>query len=193
PVDLNGASLATGRQLTSGAIAGAVVVGAAVAGAAATEAALSRPSSTAPFTDGSEDKPLEIAKGSTERLRLQNQNQSHGFPLGTTHRQALQRVAATQALSLGGYKIFIKNGAFDDRPSAESSGEPWVLIWLAGGRVINEKTGVSVSETWSTLNGYTDSLVVEVLEPTILHAFFVDTDVKDNESAMTVSIERLPS
>jgi len=68
-----------------------------------------------------------------------------------------------------------------------------VLLWLSGGRVINQKTRVPVSSTWSTLNGYGDSLVLEVLEPTTLNAFFVDTYVEDNEGEMIVSIERLPS
>ena len=141
--------------------------------------------------DAPEGLPVAVAGEGIEQLQLHSQ--THRFPLETDYLNALQGVAATQALSQGIYKIFIKDGVFGDRADPKHSGEPWVLVFLAGGRVINQKTQVPVSATWSTLNGYADRLVVEVIEPTILHAVFVDTDVEDNEGEMTVSIERLPS
>jgi hypothetical protein len=141
---------------------------------------------------GAEIQASEARAGEgIEPLRLHSQ--THRFPLATNYLNALQGVAATQTLSQGIYKIFIKDGVFSDRADSEHSGEPWVLVFLAGGRVINQKTQVPVSATWSTLNGYGDRLVVEVIEPTILYAVFVDTEVEDNEGEMTVSIERLPS
>ncbi|MEO1209029.1 MAG: substrate-binding domain-containing protein [Cyanobacteria bacterium J06638_20] len=141
--------------------------------------------------DTPEVLPAALTGEGIEQLQLHSQ--THRFPLETDYLNALQGVAATQAISQGIYKIFIKDGVFGDRTDPEHSGEPWVLLFLAGGRVINQKTQVPVSATWSTLNGYDDRLVVEVIEPTILHAVFVDTDVEDNEGEMTVSIERLPS
>jgi len=179
--DLEDGFLTTGRRLpTVGALTGAALAGAALTGA-----------TSPPPADVAEAHAPNGAEGSTDFLQLHRRN--HSFLLDPSHLETLQQVAATQNLTPGLYKIFIKEGGFDYRALAGHPGEPWVLLWLSGGRVINQKTRVPVSSTWSTLNGYGDSLVLEVLEPTTLNAFFVDTYVEDNEGEMIVSIERLPS
>ncbi|MBD1874542.1 substrate-binding domain-containing protein [Nodosilinea sp. FACHB-131] len=100
------------------------------------------------------------------------------------------QVAATDSLDPGSYILRIKAGTFnygnDTKP-----GEPWVLLWIYGGRVSNLKTGVWVNGTWSTLNGYADTLSLEVDEPAQLCAFFIDTFPENNTSAITLSIIRL--
>lgn len=99
------------------------------------------------------------------------------------------QVAATYSLDPGSYILRIKAGTFsygNDSPS-----EPWVLLWIYGGQVSNLKTGVWVNGTWSTLNGYADTLSLEVDEPAQLCAFFIDTFPENNTSAVTLSVIRL--
>ncbi|MEO1146508.1 MAG: substrate-binding domain-containing protein, partial [Cyanobacteria bacterium J06638_22] len=212
PVEQNGVTLATGRPLPTGAIAGVAIAGAALAGAATASAKSTVPepaSDTAepPMTEGTETDSVETAQDETSLAeaglaaahlletdgaepdldetdalqanalqangaathlpevmasedvtdglqatmagdgieQLQLHSQTHQFFLETDYLNALQGVAATQSLSQGIYKIFIKDGVFGDRADPEHSGEPWVLLFLAGGRVINQKTQVPVS------------------------------------------------
>jgi hypothetical protein len=70
-------------------------------------------------------------------------------------------------------------------------GEPMVMLWIYGGRVINRKTKIPVEATWVTLNGYADALNLQVLEPATLCAFFIDTHVDDNEGEVTLSAIKL--
>lgn len=107
--------------------------------------------------------------------------------------EAMERLqshtASTQLLAPGLYTITLKSGTFDYRAPAGKPGEPLVLLWLYGGRVINRQTGVPVGATWSSLNGYGDHIVLEVLEPTTLCAFFFDTYVYDNQGEVTLTVE----
>lgn len=54
--------------------------------------------------------------------------------------------------------------------------EPPLMLWIYGGKVINQKTGVMVTSTWSTLNGLDDTLTLEVIEPAVLCACFFNAD-----------------
>ncbi len=101
-----------------------------------------------------------------------------------------EQVAATCNLDPGSYILRIKAGTFDYGDDTQP-GEPWVLLWIYGGRVSNLKTGVWVNGTWSTLNGYADTLSLEVDEPAQLCAFFIDTFPENNTSAITLSLIRL--
>ncbi|MBW4460718.1 MAG: substrate-binding domain-containing protein [Nodosilinea sp. WJT8-NPBG4] len=100
------------------------------------------------------------------------------------------QVAATDSLDPGSYILRIKAGTFNYGNDTKR-GEPWVLLWIYGGRVSNLKTGVWVNGTWSTLNGYADTLSLEVDEPAQLCAFFIDTFPENNTSAITLSVIRL--
>ncbi|MBE9156089.1 DUF4912 domain-containing protein [Nodosilinea sp. LEGE 06152] len=100
------------------------------------------------------------------------------------------QVAATYSLDPGSYILRIKAGAFSYGDDSQS-GEPLVLLWIYGGRVSNLKTNVWVNGTWSTLNGYADTLSLEVDEPAHLCAFFIDTFPDNNTSAVTLSVIRL--
>lgn len=118
-------------------------------------------------------------------------NRANCFVLDPLRMQQMQELAVRYPLDSGHYKIFIESGSFDYQASSGHPGEPWVLLWIYGGRFINQKTRVPVSATWSTLNGYHDSLTLEVLEPTTLAALFIDTYKGDNEGELTLSIEQL--
>lgn len=107
-------------------------------------------------------------------------------------RNLQDHTAVKQALAPGKHVIRIKSGAFGYGVSPETT-EPLVLLWIFGGKVINHATQVPVAATWSTLNGYEDELVLDVLEPATLHAFFFDTHINDNEGDVTLSITSTPA
>ena len=69
--------------------------------------------------------------------------------------------------------------------------EPWILLWIYGGRVINKKTNVNVVATWASLNGYKDSLTIDVIEPATLCAFLFDTSTGNHSGELTLSISKL--
>ncbi|ESA36444.1 abc-type phosphate transport periplasmic component [Leptolyngbya sp. Heron Island J] len=98
-------------------------------------------------------------------------------------------VAATRDLVPGLYILQLRDGMFNYDADNNHSGEPFVLLWIHGGTVINQTTGVPISSsTWTTLNGYEDSLMLDVREPTKLCAFFIDTYPDDNAGEVTLSI-----
>ncbi|WP_448601894.1 DUF4912 domain-containing protein, partial [Thermoleptolyngbya sp.] len=99
-------------------------------------------------------------------------------------------IAVKADLEPGKYAIRIKEGAFDYKAEVGHPGEPWVILWIYNGKVINQKTGVPVGATWSTLNGYDDVLRLEVLEPAKLNAFFLDTHLDDNEGVVKVVVTK---
>jgi hypothetical protein len=122
--------------------------------------------------------------------------------------EALQRGKNTISLNLGTYEIRIRSGDFSYRSSGGSGSEalpeaialpradrpfpaePWVMLWMYGGKVINEKTGVAVGCTWSSLNGYEDVLHLRVIEPASVSAMFLDTHVQDNRGTVLLSVRK---
>jgi hypothetical protein len=100
-------------------------------------------------------------------------------------------VSVSVLLETGTNVIKIREGSFDYRGATVQDGEPSVMLWIYGGKVINQKTGVPVVATWSTLNGYDDTLTLEVAEPATLCAFFFDTDLEDNDGEVQLSIVRI--
>lgn len=102
-----------------------------------------------------------------------------------------QETAVTTTLEAGTNVIKIRSGKFNYQATSGHQGEPVVLLWIYGGKVINKKTNVEVSATWSSLNGYDDTLTLEVLEPATLCAFFFDTYLEDNEGEVLLSVVRI--
>lgn len=100
-----------------------------------------------------------------------------------------QQTAVSRLLQPGLYTIRLKSGTFDYQIESGHPGEPIVLLWAYGGRVVNQKTGIEVGATWSTLNGYNDMLLLRVIEPATLCGFFFDTYLEDNEGEVVVSVE----
>ncbi|MBP0016154.1 MAG: hypothetical protein J7647_01200 [Cyanobacteria bacterium SBLK] len=102
---------------------------------------------------------------------------------------ALQDTANSIKLEPGTYVVRINQGAFNywaDKP--DFPGEPWVLLWIYGGKFINKKTNIEVGCTWSSLNGFDDTVTLEILETTTLCGLFFDTYAQDNTGAVTLSI-----
>ncbi|MBT9313174.1 substrate-binding domain-containing protein [Leptothoe kymatousa] len=101
----------------------------------------------------------------------------------------LQSFNSARSLSPGKYIIRINSGTFSYWPDAPTfEPEPWVMLWINGGRFINQDTNVAVGTTWLTLNGYNDVLKLEVLADTHLCALFLDTYKDDNVGQITLSI-----
>jgi len=101
------------------------------------------------------------------------------------------KIAVSTKLEPGINIIKIRSGSFDYIEGDHQVGEPLVLLWIYGGKFINKKTGVAVGATWSSLNGYDDTLTLEVLEPATLNAFFFDTYLDDNEGEVHLSVIRI--
>lgn len=129
--------------------------------------------------------------GTDHAQEIKVNSRANCYLLTPEEMNAIQQKAVSTHLEPGTYVIGIKDGAFDYQQSAGHVGEPWVLLWLHGGKVINKKTNTLVQATWSTLNGYDDTMTVEVQEPATLSAFFIDTYVEDNEGEVTVAVNRL--
>lgn len=106
-------------------------------------------------------------------------------------RRLQQETAVSTRLETGINVIKIRSGAFNYRSDSGHQGEPIVLLWIYGGTIVNKKTGVPVGSTWSTLNGYDDTLTLEVLEPATLCAFFFDTYLDDNDGELLLSVVRI--
>ena len=102
-----------------------------------------------------------------------------------------QSVSANQSLDTGLYILKLREGVFNYDGDGCHPGEPFVLLWIYGGKVVNQKTGVSVNATWSTLNGYADTLTLDVHEPAQICAFFIDTYPDDNIGEVTLSVIKL--
>lgn len=167
-------------------VTGAVTAaGAALAGGAAAASQLLRPQAA-----------TEPASTASERCHIQRlvvHSKNHCYELDTEQmRRIQQEVAVSQALEMGTYIIRIKEGAFGYHDAIGMKGEPYVILWIYGGKVINTQTGIPVMSTWCSLNGYDDALTLQVLEPATLNALFFDTYVDDNNGEVTISVMKLP-
>lgn len=113
------------------------------------------------------------------------------YHLSTEQMRAIESTGASLKLESGVNIVKIRSGAFAYGSGTKAAAEPMVLLWIYGGKVINKKTNVEVVATWVSLNGYDDALVLEVIEPATLCAFFFDTEPGDNDSELTLSVVRI--
>jgi hypothetical protein len=122
---------------------------------------------------------------------LKVHSQRHCCLLTSEQMHRIEETSVSLTLESGTNIVKIREGVFNDSSESGHSGEPVVLLWIYGGKMINQKTGVEVGSTWSTLNGYDDSLVLKVIEPVTLCAFFFDTHPEDNEGEILLSVAKL--
>ena len=93
-------------------------------------------------------------------------------------------------LDPGNYTVRIREGnATYWSDSEKFKLEPWALIWVKGGKITTKLTGVEVEESWCSLNGLKDEIVLEVKEKTTLTGLFFDTYKEDNEGQIILTIE----
>jgi phosphate transport system substrate-binding protein len=104
--------------------------------------------------------------------------------------QLTQQAAVKQTLQPGHYTLKITEGQFSYYPLAEHPGEPLVMLWFKGGKLIGDRANIATQDTWLTLNGYGDEYKVQILEPTTLYGFFIDTNKSDNAGEVTVKITK---
>jgi hypothetical protein len=94
-------------------------------------------------------------------------------------------------LNPGNYRIKIREGNWlNDK---KNNIEPWTLLQVHGGKFITKLTGIEVSETWCSLNGLKDEVILEVKEKTTLSGLFFDTYKEDNEGQIILDIESVSS
>ncbi|MGK7925018.1 MAG: substrate-binding domain-containing protein [Spirulina sp.] len=117
-------------------------------------------------------------------------SKSNCYVLDTNQLAYLESGSNTLELTPGVYVIRIESGLFNYWPQFQQkfAGEPWVLLWFYGGKFINKKTNLEVGCTWTALNGYDDTMTLEVIETLKLSALFFDTYKDDNEGKITLSI-----
>lgn len=114
------------------------------------------------------------------------------YLLNSEEMQKIQDTISVRTdLEEGTYVVRIRSGSFDYVEGDVQKGEPLVMLWIYGGKFINKKNAATVSSTWSTLNGYDDTLTLEVLEPAKLCAFFFDTYLDDNEGEVIISVVKI--
>jgi hypothetical protein len=124
-------------------------------------------------------------------MRLVIDSREHCYELDEARLNALHTPANSIQLEPGTYVIRIEKGAFSYGPDPQQfSPEPWVLLWIHGGTVMNKKTNIKVGATWSSLNGYDDALTLDVLDATTVCGLFFDTHNADNMGDVTLSILR---
>jgi phosphate transport system substrate-binding protein len=162
--------------------------GAAMAGAAAGTAYTvgTQVSSIAELADSSRTHSIERCSIETLQLNMQR----HVYLLDFAATDQLKQSAVSKTLETGQYLLKIRSGAFGYQ-SDPSRNEPWLLLWIHGGRVINKKTGKEVISTWSSLNGYDEILSLDVLEETTVSAFFIDTAIDDNQGEVNLAVVKL--
>ncbi|WP_414589904.1 hypothetical protein, partial [Scytonema sp. PCC 10023] len=93
-------------------------------------------------------------------------------------------------LNPGNYRLKIREGNatyWSDNKKFEL--EPWALIWVKGGKFITKVTGIEVEETWTSLNGLKDEVILEVKEKTTLTGLFFDTYKENKEGQIILAIE----
>ena len=98
--------------------------------------------------------------------------------------QEMEQAAVSKVLQPGTYTLRLQDEGGGDRT------EPVALLWLSGGRLINQDTDVEVNATWCSLNGYDDTLTLNVLEPITLAAFFCHTDLPETKAELVLDITR---
>jgi hypothetical protein len=115
------------------------------------------------------------------------------YLLDPARMEALQSGKNSLALALGSYEIRIQSGDFSYWSGSDRDfpPEPWVMLWIYGGTVINRQTDLAVGCTWSSLNGYDDCLMLQVLEPARISALFFDTHVQDNQGIVRLSVQKI--
>ncbi|MBX2864612.1 MAG: DUF4912 domain-containing protein [Leptolyngbyaceae cyanobacterium MAG.088] len=130
--------------------------------------------------------PVDVfSKGPTCHQRLMINSQDHTYPLDEENVSTLQANAKHIPLDPG-YYILTLDVQTVNNAELDAISEPIIMLWLEGGRFINQKTGVEVTSTWTTLNGYNDSLALNVLESTNVYAVFFNTTAQIAGSQLTL-------
>ena len=92
----------------------------------------------------------------------------------------------------GNYRIKIQEGnASYWSEDKKFQLEPWALLWIKAGKFATKLSAAEVDESWCSLNGFQDELIIEVKQKTTLSGFFFDTYKEDNEGQIVLIVESL--
>jgi hypothetical protein len=122
-------------------------------------------------------------------MELTVHSKNNCFQVSPEEMKAMEDKAMSFTISPGTNKISIQSGNFSHQFG--QSGEPLVMLWIYGGEVTNHQTKVSVQSTWSSLNGYSDRLVLDVKKSAIVSAFFFDDTTGEHHGEISLSVEAL--
>ena len=123
--------------------------------------------------------------------KLAVNGQTNCYVLDEAHLTSLQQWNANFVeLVPGNYRLKIRESNASYWSSAQKFQlEPWALLWIKVGKFTPKLTGIEVKESWCSLNGLKDDLILEVKEKTTLSGFFFDTYKEDNEGQIILAIE----
>lgn len=130
-----------------------------------------------------------MAAGVVTDLKVHSRNNC--YRLSPEQMNAIQDKGVSVPLHPGTNIVKLLEG---DTPYTTGTGtraEPWVLLWIYGGKMVNSQTGVEVVATWASLNGYKDSLTLDVIEPATLCAFLFDTSTGNHSGELTLAVTQL--
>ena len=119
---------------------------------------------------------------------LKVHSQHNCYRLSPEQMNAIQDKGVSVQLTPGTNVVKLLKGDTAYTTGTGAKAEPWVLIWIYGGKVVNQQTNVEVLATWASLNGYDDSLVLNVIEPATLCAFLFDTSTGNHSGELTLSV-----
>jgi hypothetical protein len=95
-------------------------------------------------------------------------------------------------LSAGNYRVKIQQSNASYGAEAKNFQlEPWALLLIQGGKFISKLTGIEVSESWCSLNGFKDEVIFEVKQQTTISGFFFDTYIEDNQGQVVLEINNI--
>ncbi|MGK7900737.1 MAG: hypothetical protein AB4352_04865 [Hormoscilla sp.] len=118
--------------------------------------------------------------------RITIDSQENCVEVSTEWMDNLQKIAAAATLEPGTYVLRLNSGNFSYGP--DDKGEPFVLLWIYGGKFTDLQTGNETIATWESLNGYSDTVTLEVKETVTVNALFIDTNKSDNTGQVSLSI-----
>ncbi|MEM9484207.1 MAG: hypothetical protein AAGA83_11000, partial [Cyanobacteria bacterium P01_F01_bin.116] len=110
------------------------------------------------------------------------------YRLSPAQMNAIQDNGVSVHLSPGTNVVKLQESDSTYTTGTGAKAEPWVLLWIYGGKVVNQQTNIEVVATWASLNGYEDSLVLDVVEPATLCAFLFDTSTGNHSGELNLSV-----
>ncbi len=122
-------------------------------------------------------------------MELKVHSKNNCFLLTPEQMNYLQNNVAVSATLEPGVNL-IKLRHSDWQYPAATACEPAAMLWIHGGSFVNQATGVDVSATWASLQGYDDVLVLNVKQTTTLRAFLLNTQDHPTGNPLTLSIAR---
>ena len=134
---------------------------------------------------------LDSSDSEPQKLTVESQNNSY-----TLDEQNLSSLKQWDnnfiELEPGNYRLKIEsaNGSYWS-DEAKFNLEPWAFVWLKKGSFVPKFAGTEISETWCSLNGLEDEIIIEVKNKTTVSGFFFDTHKEDNEGQIIMNIEPL--